>query len=181
MDLPFLIFVNGLEIKLKSQQVGMFGNFGNFGQFGQGGQYGQGGASVPQAPRKRFVIDVGATLQLARNATRISSRQELMAPTLWRSEVLSSLYEAVQAGKLSHEAAREQVAYVNGLKIRLLGDAVLRRRAWELAEQLGLETTYAAEYLALAQLQSGTLVSTDKRWLKRVAGLVPTAAVDALV
>ena len=33
---------------------------------------------------------------------------------------------------------------------------------------------------ALAHLQKCTLVSTDKRWLKRVSGLVPTATLDAL-
>ena len=129
---------------------------------------------------QRFVIDTGATLQLASNEAQISAQHKLMAPTLWRSEVLSALYEAVRAGKVTREVARERVAYINGLKIRLLGDAVLRRRAWELAEQLALSTTYEAEYVALAQLQQGTLVSTDKRWLKRVAGLVPTATVDVL-
>ena len=86
--------------------------------------------------------------------------------------MLSALYEAVRAGKLTREAAHEQVQYVNALRIRLLGDAVLRRRAWELAEQLELPTTYEAEYVALAQLQKGTLVSTDKRRLRRVASHV---------
>jgi predicted nucleic acid-binding protein len=129
---------------------------------------------------QRFVIDTGATLHLASRGTEISSQHKLLAPTLWRSDVLSKLYEAVRAGKLTREAARERVAYVNSLKIRLLGDAVLRRRAWEVAEQLDLPTTYEAEYVALAQLQKGTLVSTDERWLKRVAGLVPTATVDEL-
>jgi predicted nucleic acid-binding protein len=61
-----------------------------------------------------------------------------------------------------------------------LGDALLRRRAWEVAEQLDLATTYEAEYIALAQLQKCTLVSTDARLLKRVGDLVPTATVDAL-
>jgi hypothetical protein len=34
--------------------------------------------------------------------------------------------------------------------------------------------------VALAQLQKGALVSTDKRWLKRLTGVVPTAAPDVL-
>jgi predicted nucleic acid-binding protein len=129
---------------------------------------------------QRFVVDPGATLLLAARAANISPKHRLMAPTLWRSQVLSAFYESVRSGKLAPSAASEQLAYVNGLKIRLLGDAVLRRRAWELAEELELPSTYAAEYVALAQLQKGTLVSTDKRWLRRVADLVPTAAADAL-
>ena len=41
-------------------------------------------------------------------------------------------------------------------------------------------TTYAAECVALAQLQKCTLVSTDKALLKRVGDFVPTATVEAL-
>ncbi len=128
----------------------------------------------------RFVIDSGVTLHLAEESIEVSPKRELYAPTLWRSETLSAMYEAVRLGEVSAEAARERLRYVNGLKIRLLGDAVLRRRAWELAEQLGLPTTYAAEYVALAQLQKCTLVSMDEEWLRRVGDLVPTATVDAL-
>jgi predicted nucleic acid-binding protein len=128
----------------------------------------------------RFVIDSGTALQLASRSTEVSPEHELYAPTLWRSETLSTMYEAVRRGEIAAEVAREQLAFINRLKIRLLGDAMLRRRAWVVAEQLGLDTTYAAEYVALAQLQRCTLVSTDRRWLKRVGDLVPTATIDAL-
>jgi predicted nucleic acid-binding protein len=110
----------------------------------------------------------------------VSTEHELYAPTLWRSQVLSTLYEAVRRGERTRDAARDQIAYVNALKIRLLGDAVLRRRAWEVAEELDLPTTYDAEYIALALLQKCTLVSTDEGLLRRVGDLVPTATLDAL-
>ena len=128
----------------------------------------------------RYVIDSGTTLRLASESAEISAEAELYAPTLWRSEVLSAMYEAVRRGELTADVARERLGYVNALKIRLLGDAVLRRRAWELAEQLDLPSTYAAEYVALAQLQRCVLVSTDAAFAKRVADLVPTAKIDAL-
>jgi predicted nucleic acid-binding protein len=128
----------------------------------------------------RFVIDSGTALHLASASVEVSPEHKLHAPTLLRSETLSVLYEAVRRGEMTTDVARERLAYVNRLKIRLLGDAVLRRRAWEVAEQLGLPTTFAAEYIALAQLQKCTFVSMDKRWLKRVGDLVPTATVDAL-
>jgi predicted nucleic acid-binding protein len=128
----------------------------------------------------RFVIDSGVARALAAAVVEVSPKRELYAPTLWRSETLSAIYEAVRRGEITSEVARDQLGYVNALKIRLLGDAVLRRRAWELAEQLGLEATYRAEYVALAQLQKCTLVSLDARWLQRVSDLVPTATVDAL-
>jgi predicted nucleic acid-binding protein len=128
----------------------------------------------------RFVIDSGTALQLASDLTEIPPERELYAPTLWRSETLSAMYEAVRRGELTADVARERLAYVNRLKIRLLGDAVLRRRAWQIAEQLDLDTTYEAEYVALAQLQKCTLVSMDRPWLERVGDLVPTAMPDAL-
>ena len=65
-------------------------------------------------------------------------------------------------------------------KIRLLGDAVLRRRAWKVAEQLDLPTTYEAEYVALTQLQADAFVTLDADLARRVEGVVPTASVDAL-
>ena len=126
------------------------------------------------------MIDSGTTLRLASESAEISAEAELYAPTLWRSEVLSAMYEAVRRGELSETVARERLGYINALKIRLLGDAVLRRRAWELAQQLDLQTTYPAEYVALAQLQKCILVSADSDVLKRVADLVPTATIDAL-
>ena len=85
----------------------------------------------------RFVIDPGATLELASAAVDVPPDRELYAPTLWRSETLSAMYEAVRRGDITEDDARRRLAYVNGLKIRLLGDAVLRRRAWELAQVFG--------------------------------------------
>jgi predicted nucleic acid-binding protein len=128
----------------------------------------------------RYVIDSGTTLRLARESVDVPSDRELYAPTLWRSETLSALYEAVRRGEIAEDAARSQIAYVNGLKIRLLGDAVLRRRAWEVARELDLETTYQAEYVALALLQKCTLVSADAELVQRVGDLVATASFDAL-
>ena len=129
----------------------------------------------------RYVLDCSSTLRLASASSRIAPEHKLFAPTLWRSEVLSAVYQAVRSGELSEHDARERLDYVSALTIRLLGDLVLRRRTFELARELDLETTYAAEYVALAQLQKCTLVSADAQLLERVGDLVPTATVDALV
>ena len=50
-----------------------------------------------------------------------------------------ALHEAVHRGELPADVARERLRHIAGMPIRLLGDAVLRRRAWELADQLGLD------------------------------------------
>jgi indolepyruvate ferredoxin oxidoreductase alpha subunit len=66
------------------------------------------------------------------------------------------------------------------MKIRLLGDAVLQRRAWELADQLGWASTYNAEYVALTQLQADAFVTLDAALARSVKGIVATASIDAL-
>jgi predicted nucleic acid-binding protein len=128
----------------------------------------------------RFVIDAGVALRLARDATEVARRHELLAPTLIRSQTLSFLHEAVQRGELSNDAARDQLRAFNAIKLRLLGDAVLRRRAWEIADELGWASTYDAEYVALTQLQADAFVTLDKQLARRVAGLVTIASLDDL-
>jgi predicted nucleic acid-binding protein len=54
------------------------------------------------------------------------------------------------------------------MKIRLLGDAVLRRRAWDLADRLKWASTYDAEYVALTQLQGDALVTLDAELARSV-------------
>ncbi len=57
---------------------------------------------------------------------------------------------------------------------------MLRRKAWALAEQVGLAETYDAEYVALTQLQADASVTRDTELARRVQGVVPTATTEAL-
>jgi indolepyruvate ferredoxin oxidoreductase alpha subunit len=128
----------------------------------------------------RFVVDAGAALAIAAGSVEVRPEHELFAPTLLRSQALSTLHEAVVAGDVSASEARERLRRLNGLPIRLLGDAVLRRRAWELADQLGWAETYDAEYVALTQLQAEALVTTNAALARRLEGVVQVAALEAL-
>ena len=129
----------------------------------------------------RFVVDAGAVLHLASAEVEVANAHELLAPTLLRSQTLSMLHEAVQRGELSADVARDRLARIGRIKVRLLGDAVLRRRAWEVADQLGWSSTYDAEYVALAQLQADALVTMNAELAGSVEGIVPTASIDALL
>ncbi|MDQ3672505.1 MAG: type II toxin-antitoxin system VapC family toxin [Actinomycetota bacterium] len=128
----------------------------------------------------KFVVDCGVVLCLAREEIEIPAEHELLAPTLLRSQTLSALHEAVHAGEIQPNVALEQLERIRAMPIRLLGDAVLRRRAWDLAEQLGWAETYDAEYVALTQLQADALVTLDSKLARRVEGIVPTATIEAL-
>jgi predicted nucleic acid-binding protein len=128
----------------------------------------------------RFVVDASAVLHLASAGLEVADEHELLAPTLLRSQTLSALHEAVQRGEIPAEVARDRLARIGRMPIRLLGDAVLRRRAWELADQLGWASTYDAEYVALTQLQADAFVTLDADLARAVKGLVATASLDAL-
>ena len=128
----------------------------------------------------RFVVDCSAVLHLARDGADVPERHELLAPTLLRSQTLSALHEAVRRGELPVDVARERLAAVGRMPIRLLGDAVLRRRAWEVADQLGWAETYDAEYVALTLLQADAFVTLNAKLARSVEGIVETASIDAL-
>jgi predicted nucleic acid-binding protein len=128
----------------------------------------------------RFVVDASAVLHLASAGIEVPAEHELLAPTLLRSQTLSALHEAVQLGKVPADVALERLARIGRMRIRLLGDAVLRRRAWDLADELGWASTYDAEYVALTQLQADAFVTLDADLARRVEGVVATASIDAL-
>jgi predicted nucleic acid-binding protein len=128
----------------------------------------------------RFVVDSSAVLHLASAEVEVSRAHKLLAPTLLRSQALSALHEAVQRREIPADVARERLTRIGKMPIRLLGDAVLRRRAWELADQLGWASTYDAEYVALTQLQADAFVTLDKKLARSVKGIVATASIDEL-
>ena len=129
----------------------------------------------------RFVVDTSAVLHLAAAEIEVSEEHELLAPTLLRSQTLSAMHQAVHRGEIEADVARERLAYVNRMKIRLLGDAVLRRVAWQVADQLGWAETYDAEYVALTKLQADALVTLDADLARAAEGIVATAPIDALL
>jgi predicted nucleic acid-binding protein len=135
---------------------------------------------VWRSPLTKFVVDSSAVLHLASVEVEVPDEHKLLAPTLLRSQTLSALHEAVQRGEITADIARERLARIGRMPIRLLGDAVLRRRAWEVADQLGWASTYDAEYVALTQLQGDALVTLNADLAHSVEGIVETASIDAL-
>ena len=128
----------------------------------------------------RFVVDCGVVLHLASEDIQVSDEHELLAPTLLRSQTLSALHEAVDRGEIAPDVALDRLERIWSMPIRLLGDAVLRRRAWKIAEELGWAETYDAEYVALTRLQADAFVTLDAELASQVEGIVPTATIEAL-
>jgi predicted nucleic acid-binding protein len=128
----------------------------------------------------RFVVDCETLLRIAAGEIEVGAGHQLVAPTLVRSQALSSLYEAARRGEISAAEGRERVRRLNAMKVRFLGDRVLQAHAWKLADQLGWETTYDAEYVALTQLQADAFITADRELARKVAGVVETVSADAL-
>lgn len=128
----------------------------------------------------RYVIGPDVALRLAHERAVVSAEHQVLAPTLLRSQVLSSLYKAVRRGELTKEEADERLSYLRGLRIRLLGDRVLQRVAWKIADDLGWPDTFDAENVALTQLQADAFITLDHQLASAVTNLVTLAPIDDL-
>lgn len=128
----------------------------------------------------RFVLDARAILELVATDVAVAAEHELLAPTLMRSQVLSLMHEAVARGEVPAQVAKDRLRRINGMKIRLLGDAVLRRVAWQVADKLGSSSTYDAEYIALTMLQADAFVTLDAELRDAASKLVRTASLEEL-
>lgn len=128
----------------------------------------------------RYVVDAGTALRIVTEGVAVAPAHELLAPTLIRSQVLSTLHAAVARGELPADVGRERLEAVGRLRMRLLGDAVLRRVAWKVADRLGDAGTQDAEYVALTQLQGDALVTADPELARRAAELVRVAPFEEL-
>ena len=62
----------------------------------------------------------------------------------------------------------------------MLGDRVSRATSFKIANEQGWETTFDAEYLAVARLQADAFVTVDEEMAKKAEGLVPLAPLSAL-
>jgi predicted nucleic acid-binding protein len=128
----------------------------------------------------QYVIGPDVAIQLARDEAVIPNKHQILAPTLLRSQLLSLLYQAVRRGEMTKKDADRLLNYVRGLRIRLLGDRVLQNGAWKVADRLGWPDTFAAEYIALTQLQADAFITLDPEFADAVKELVTTASIEAL-
>jgi predicted nucleic acid-binding protein len=129
----------------------------------------------------RYVIDAPTLLHLVDAGLRIHPGHQLVAPNSIRSEALELLLGDVRAGKCAEAAALEAHERMTGIKIRLLGDRVSRRAAWQIAREHGWITLRDAEYLAITRLQADALVTVDPSLAAAARDVVATAVIDDLL
>ncbi len=129
----------------------------------------------------RYVIEPIVALTLAERNAKVPAHHRLFAPTLLRSQMLARLYEAVRHGETTRKEANARLDYLRALQVRLLGDRVLQRVAWDIADQLGWEDTFVAEYLALTKLQADALITCSEEVAAAARNVVPVATLEDLL
>lgn len=129
----------------------------------------------------RYVIDAPTLLHLVDAALHVAPGHQLVAPNSIRSEALELLLRDVRAGNRTEPAALEAHERMTEIKIRLLGDRVSRRTAWQVARQHNWDSLRDAEYLAIARLQADALVTVDPRLAAAARDTVPLASIDDLL
>ncbi len=128
----------------------------------------------------RFVIDAPTLLYVVAEGVAVAPGHQLVAPQLLRSQALDLLFDAVRRGDLTEQAALDRHDAMTGVKVRLLGDRVSRRVAWQIAREHDLRSTADAEYLALTRLQADAFVTVDASARARADGVVALGTVDQL-
>jgi predicted nucleic acid-binding protein len=137
--------------------------------------------SASGAPKLwRTVVDCETLLRIAAGEVEVAAEHKLVAPTLVRSRAISALYGAARRSEISAAEGIERVTRINSLKVRFLGDKMLQRTAWKVADQLGWRRTFDAEFVALTQLQADAFITSDSELARAVSDLVDTATIDAL-
>lgn len=129
----------------------------------------------------RYVIDAPTLLHLVEAELQVAPGHHLVAPNSIRSEALELLLRDVRAGKRAEAAALEIHERMTRIKIRLLGDRVSRRTAWQLARQHDWDTLRDADYLAVTRLQADALVTVDQNLVAVARDIVALADLDALL
>lgn len=128
----------------------------------------------------RYVIGPDVALRLAQMEAVVPPRHQLLAPPLIRSQVLAQLYGLVQRGELDRRGAERQLDHLRSLRLRLLGDRVLQRVSWKIADQQGWPDTFVAEYIALTRLQADAFICLDPELSRAVGAIVTVASIDDL-
>ena len=123
----------------------------------------------------RIAIDPPTLVQLADGSPKCPSEPSARGTDSIRSEALDLLLQRVRGGTVTEQAALELHERITGVKIRLFGDGVSRRTAWQTARERDWSRLTAAEYVAVAKLQADSLITANPDLAAHATGFVPLA------
>lgn len=109
----------------------------------------------------RYAIDAPTLVHLVELELTVDPAHQLVAPHSIRSDALGLLLRDVRHDVRSSKQALELHERMTELKMRLLGDRVSRRTAWQIALAHEWASLRDAECLAVARLQADAFVTVD--------------------
>ena len=115
--------------------------------------------------RVRLVLDSSAALRAStseRAAADLEDHELLGPPLLW-SEVHSAVHEALWRRDVDEPNAQRILSAFTALRVGRRSPRSLYPEAYRLAGELGWAKTYDAEFLALARIEGGKVLTTDAR------------------
>lgn len=115
-----------------------------------------------------LVLDASVVLTASakQDGFEVFGREVLIAPPLMWPEARSVLHVSRWRGLISEEVAGRSLALLESGRIRERRHRRLGKEAWRIADEFGWSKTYDAEYLALASLLDGRIVTLDRRVLR---------------
>jgi predicted nucleic acid-binding protein len=128
----------------------------------------------------RYGIDSATLLLISDHALSVDPAHALVAPNRILTDLLTTLLGEVRRGERTEKDALAVHTRATETKIRLLGDRVSRRTAWNLAREHNWSDLRDAEYLAVTKLQADALVTPDARLAALASGVVETLGPEVL-
>lgn len=128
----------------------------------------------------RYAVDPLTFLRLAREERAHHDSHQLVAPNSLRALALELLLGEVISDALGDREAMALHERLTEIRVRLLGDRVTRRVAWQIARERGWTTLRDAEFFAVTRVQADAFVTIDPRMAELADGVVPTAPYEAL-
>lgn len=122
----------------------------------------------------RLVVDAEGSDRAAEAWSAWSAEGRLiLAPSLLQIEASNALRRYEAQGWLTKDEALACLDQLLDFDIVMIQDPALSRRALELALEHDLPATYDAHYLALAERSGATLVTADRRLVRRIEDALP--------
>jgi predicted nucleic acid-binding protein len=128
-----------------------------------------------------YAIDAPTLLHLVEHELTVDPAHRLVAPHSIRSEAMGLLLRDVRRGLRSDRQALELHERMTELKMRLLGDRVSRRTAWQIAVAHEWASLRDAECLAIARLQADAFVTVDADLAGKADTVTNVAPLEALL
>lgn len=112
-----------------------------------------------------IVLDSSAALRasMSSRAAADLASHDLIGPALLWSEVYSAVHEASWRRQLDDLEVEAALRGFTQLGVRRRSPQRLHQEAFEVADELGWAKTYDAEFLALARIDGGMVLTTDAR------------------